>query len=101
MIPTWDSLNLAMIMAADDQTIGGVTIPVATPEDLVMMKAQILADARDGAKGRDPEKLKRDKAAIKTLAKLPNLDWDYIVKTLKAEGWEDELDILNKLKVMP
>ncbi len=99
LIPTWDPVNISMIASAEKKTVGGVTMPVATAEDLIIMKAQILSDVHDGAHGRSPEKVERDKAAIQTLAQLKGLDRLYIVNVLKAEGWMQELRILQKLGV--
>ncbi len=100
VLPTYDPLNVTMIRAAKPIVIQGVSTPVVSPENLVILKAQILADAEAGSVAREPDKLERDAASIRTLGLRRDLDRFYIGRTLKREGWDDEIKILKRLGVL-
>jgi len=90
----------AMVYAAHVVTVHGVSFPVATAEDMVILKARMLADPQGALMGRATAKRKRDRKAIRAIAAAQTLDADYIRKTLTQERWGEELEILRKLGVL-
>lgn len=70
-------------------------VPVATAEDVVMLKAQAAA-----SEGRAKDKSARDKKAILELAKARDLNTEYIRDTLHGFGWTWEFKYLKRLGVV-
>lgn len=76
------------IERAVKKTIQGVTFPVATPEDLLILKANAAMDV-----GRHRDKRERDIAAMRAVvSSVKNLDRDYIATVLNMSGWVDEYE---------
>lgn len=89
-----DDLHFQVIRRAPRKTINGVSFPVAFAEDIVILKSQCLVDL-----GRPKDKKVRDRRAIRDIASSVDLSKDYIVGTLRAYGWWDELAYLRLMKI--
>lgn len=85
-----DPMYAWIIERARFKTVQGVNIPVASPEDIIIMKSRAAGDI-----GRPRDKRERDMAAIGVIGKL-DIDRDYISEALIQAGWDEEYDMLLK-----
>lgn len=95
LIGAFEDVHFWAIERAARKTISGVSVNVAQPEDIVILKANAALTPRRG------EKVPRDMAAIKAIAESVDLDIDYIevILTQASADWSDERALLNDLGI--
>src|SRR3990167_134833 len=90
LLSSADPMYTWILERARRMTIQGVTIPVATPEDIVIMKSRAACGI-----GRPKDKRGRDLAAINVISET-DIDRDFISESLLQAGWNEERAFLLK-----
>lgn len=95
VVGAFEDIHFWAIDRALAQRVGGLRIPVATAEDVVILKAQAVLARNDDRKSRDI-------AAIRAIATSVELDTDYIATALSEANADmsEESELLQKLGVL-